>query len=183
MRAARWWLLLALQGAVLLVAGCGFALRSWEMDDSVGSVFIAGASAQSDIGSDLRAAFTQAGVETAERSTAADLVVTLLDQRRERRSVSVTGQARAAEYELSRSVQYQVERSGADGAEILIEPRWIRVERVFRVDRNNIVGSNEEQSLVERELKNDMIQQVIRSINLVLTQSAAQPQAGVTGNR
>ena len=158
-------------------AGCGIQLRSWDLDSSVSAVFISAADgterAGTELGSDLRTAFSQAGVTVATTRTDADLVVTLLDQRRSRRSISVTGQARAAEYELSRSVQYSVAQVTDSRADVIIEPRWIQVERVFRVDRNNIVGSNEEQALVERELKNDIIQQVIRSINLVLTQRSA----------
>ncbi|MFK7914423.1 MAG: LPS assembly lipoprotein LptE [Pseudomonadales bacterium] len=170
------WLLTA---ALLLLCGCGFQLRSWELDSSVSSVFIAGAggsaSAATPIAGDLRSAFKQAGVNLASSRSEADLVVALLDQRNTRRSISVTGQARAAEYEINRSVQYAVSRQNPGETiappKVLIEPRWIRVTRVFRVDRNNIVGSNEEQALVERELKSDIIQQVIRSINLVLEQN------------
>ncbi|MGI9324352.1 MAG: LPS assembly lipoprotein LptE [Pseudomonadales bacterium] len=167
------WLL----GALLaLVVGCGFQLRGWHIDDSVSAVFIAGADsttdARTELGSDLRTAFGQAGVTVAKTRGEADLVVTLLDQRRQRRSVSVTGQARAAEYELSRGVFFSVDQIHDETAEILIEPRWIEVERIYRVDRNNIVGSNEEQALVERDLKNDIIQQIVRSINLVLTQKS-----------
>lgn len=162
---------------VLLASGCGFKLRSWELDSSVKAVFIAAAdsatAAGSDLGGELRAAFAQSGVTVASARSEADLIVTLLDERRDRRSISVTGAARAAEYELSRSVEYAVAQVADSELQTVIEPRWIRVQRVFRVDRNNIVGSNEEQALVERELKSDIIQQVIRSINLVLTQRAA----------
>ncbi len=162
---------------VALLAGCGFHLRGWHIDDSVSAVFVAGADsttdAKTELGSDLRTAFGQAGVTVAKTRGEADLVVTLLDQRRQRRSVSVTGQARAAEYELSRGVLFSVDQIQAETAQTLIEPRWIEVERIYRVDRNNIVGSNEEQALVERDLKNDIIQQIVRSINLVLTQKSA----------
>ncbi len=74
------------------------------------------------------------------------------------------------EWELTRAVLF----SAAEGADtVLIEPRWIEVKRFFRVDRDNIVGSNEEQRLVEQELTRDLVDQVLRSVNQVLGERAA----------
>jgi hypothetical protein len=108
------------------------------------------------------------------------VVVELLGDRRERRSATVSGQARAAEYELIMGVRYRV-RSGA--GEELVADQWLERERVFRVDRDNLVGSSEEQALLEREMQAELVQQIIRSINAVAaalprripsTQTAAQ---------
>ena len=174
----RWLRRLLLPGLVLLLllSGCGFHLRGWDLDESIQAVFIAAAdnstSARTEVAAELRSAFAQAGVTIAQQRSDADLIVVLLDQRRNRRSVAVTGQARAAEYELSRAVQFSVERPDGQGHKTLIPPRWIQVERVVRVDRDNLVGGNQEQALVERELGSDMIAQILRSINLVLSQQS-----------
>ncbi|MFP6835378.1 MAG: LPS assembly lipoprotein LptE, partial [Pseudomonadales bacterium] len=75
-----------------------------------------------------------------------------------------TKQARAAEYEMNLGVQYRV----LDGAgNELVGPRWARSVRVFRVDRGNIVGNSEEQALLEQEMRNDLIQQIVRTLNTV----------------
>lgn len=151
-----------------LLPGCGFHLRSWALDESVGSLFVATGqgsaeinSAPQDLARELTRALESAGTTLAEDRQSADLVVDILDERRLRRSVSVTERAQSAEYEVSRGVQYQLLRGG----EVLIEPSWLRVQRVLRLDRNNIVGSNEEQALLERELASELVQQIIRSIN------------------
>ena len=97
------------------------------------------------------------------------VVVELLEQRTRRRSVSVTGQGRAAEYETTLEVRYQVhDKNGVE----LIAARWLRSERVFRVDRNNIVGNSEEQALLEQEMRNDLIQQILRSLDAVTRSTA-----------
>ena len=142
-----------LAASCLVLAGCGFHLRSYDLNTTVAAVHVT-ASGNNLASDPLRRGLSQAGVTLAELADEAELVVQLLDDRRDRRSVAVTDQARAAEYETSIGVRYAVEKP--DG-EVLIEPRW--------VDRVNIVGSSEEQVLLEREMVNDLVQQIIRALD------------------
>lgn len=150
--------------AVILanVVGCGFHLRTYSFGSSVESYAIAGRT-QLSIGADLRRALTQAGLNEVPASEAA-LVVELLDQRRDRRSISVAGRTRAAEYETSLGVHYRI-MSGA--GEELAAPTWIERERVYRIDSANIVGSSEEQALLEREMLQDVVGQIVRAMDAV----------------
>ena len=148
---------------VATCSGCGFHLRGYTLAENVGSYFI-----ESSTDARMRGPLIQglrlAGVESAANARAADVVIELIDGRRERRGVSVTGAARVAEYELAIELEYLVRDGG--GTELLAA-QTVRVERVYRLDANNIVGSNEEQTLLERELENDLVQQVIRALNAV----------------
>lgn len=160
---ARIALLLALMA--LAAQGCGFHLRTWDLGASVESVFVE-ANPRNPMTAPLERGLRQAGVTLAGSSQEADLVVTLLDSRRLRRSISVS-QARAAEYEMILGVRYQV----SDGAGNVLTPaQWLERERVFRVDRDNIVGSSEEQALLEREMESDLVGQIIRALNAVVTE-------------
>ncbi|MCZ0945185.1 MAG: hypothetical protein OXJ53_19200, partial [Gammaproteobacteria bacterium] len=49
----------------------------------------------------------------------------------------------------------------------LINPAWIRASRTFRIDRDNLAGSSEEEALIEQELKSALSQQILRSLNAV----------------
>ena len=120
----------------------------------------------------VRRNFEYAGVKV---EPDAELSVQLLDERLERRSVSVTEQARTAEYELTLDVQYQV--SGSDGR-MLIPARWIQSRRNYRFDRFNIIGSSEEQALLEKEMRNEVAQQIIRSLDTLMRSSPAGAQSG-----
>ncbi|MEQ8858715.1 MAG: LPS assembly lipoprotein LptE [Pseudomonadales bacterium] len=150
-------------------AGCGFHLRSWDVGSSVETVHVA-ANARNPMQAPLEQALQQAGVELVARSAGPTLVVELLDARQERRNISVSGQARAAEYEAVLGVRYRI----TDGAgNELIPARWLERERVFRVDRDNLVGSSEEQALLEREMRSDLVQQILRAVNAVAPEPAA----------
>lgn len=157
------WVWAALVAAVLLAGGCGFHLRSWDLERSVASAYVH-ASPRHDLAEPMRRALRQAGIDAAGSRADASLVIDLQDQRQERRSASVSGQARAAEYEMIYAVLYRV----SDGAgNELVAPQWIERQRVYRIDRDNIVGSSEEQSLLLREMRDDIVQQILRTLSAV----------------
>lgn len=146
---------------LLLSTGCGFHLRTFDLNTAVSSVHVS-TNSGNFAAQPLRRGLTQAGVELKSLQDEAEISVALLNQRRDRRSVAVTDQARAAEYEITLAVEYAIEKP--DG-ERLLEPRWIESRRIFRVDRVNIVGSSEEQALLEQEMIRDMVQQIVRALN------------------
>lgn len=158
-----WPLVLAIAG------GCGFHLRTYDLDTSVTSVHVSpsGANLATE---PLEKSLRQAGVTLAPTADEAELVVELLQDRSDRRSVSVTETTRAAEYETTIGVRYAVQK--ADGT-VLIPPRWIEATRIYRVDRVNLVGSAEEQVLLEREMVNDLVQQILRALD-----AASREQSG-----
>lgn len=144
------------------LVGCGFHLRTWDLEGNVETARIT-ANPRNPLAEPLGRALRSAGVTVVEDSDV-DVVIELLEDRKGRRSVSVTDQARAAEYETSLQVRYAVR--GGDGA-TLLDPTWIRAARIFQVDRDNLVGSSQEQSLLDREMVNDLVQQIIRGLNAV----------------
>jgi LPS-assembly lipoprotein len=148
---------------LVAVPGCGFHLRTWDLGASMESFYV-DSPGSNPFASPLRQALRQAGVAEASTPGSAEVVIGLVNSQRQRRSVSVTGQARVAEYQLNLGVQYRVLDSA--GVELVV-PRWARSSRVYRVDRANIVGNSEEQALLEREMQNDLIQQIVRTLNAV----------------
>lgn len=147
-----------------LLAGCGFQLRGWDLESSVESIHVA-TQPRLRLAVPLRQALRQAGVQLRPRPAGAEMIVELLDERRQRRTVAVTGSARAAEYEVSIGVRFTIRA----GARTLRDPQWVEASRVFSVDRDNIAGTAGEQALIEAELTNDLVQQIIRALNAAAT--------------
>ncbi len=151
-----------LVSVTLILASCGFQLRSYNFSGAVDSYALVGKT-QLGVAQPLRTGLRQAGLQEVEADQA-ELIVELLDQRRDRRSVSTAGRARAAEYESSYAVLYRL----LDGqGQELAPANWVERERVFRIDSDNIVGSSEEQALLERELMSDVVGQIIRAMDAV----------------
>jgi LPS-assembly lipoprotein len=155
----------------LAIAGCGFHLRTWDLEGNVEAASIT-SNPRNPLAEPLGRALQSAGVELVDDRSSADVVVELLADERGRRSVSVTDQARAAEYETSLRVRYAVH---GRGGETLMEPTWIQASRIFQVDRDNLVGSSQEQALLEREMVTDLVQQVIRGLNAVTREESGAP--------
>ena len=146
----------------LLLVGCGFHLRSYNFQGEVESYAITGKT-RIGVAAPLRRGLKQIGVEESVPDEAA-LIVDLMDQRNDRRTISTGGSTRAAEYEISYAVRYRI----LDSAENeLAEAVWIERQRVYRIDSDNIVGSSEEQRLLEDELMQDVVGQIIRAMDAV----------------
>ena len=161
---------LAAAGALLCLlgaSGCGFQLRSWELGDAYESVGLDVRGGQ-EYEPALRRALGQTGVPVTDDAPA--LVLELLDAAEELRTASVSGSARTAEYELIARVRYAVR--DAQGS-YLARPATLAASRRYFLDRGNLVGSNEEQALLRRELRADLVQQIMRVLNTVSRQPGA----------
>ncbi len=149
----------------VLAAGCGFRLRTWELAAAFDTVRIE-ADSSVDLHRDLARALRSAGVRVVEAD--GEVVVDLSGQRDQRRSAAVTGSARAAEIELALDVAFAV--AASDGRE-LIPSRVLRSERVVRLDRDNIVGSSEEQALLAAEMRDDLVGRMVRTLGALAQQA------------
>jgi len=148
---------------VLLTAGCGFHLRGYGVETAFSDFFVV-ASPSSILQADLRQVLRTAGAaESASRSDA-DVVIEILDERSQQRAASTTGTARVAEYELEVGALIGIQ--DGNGA-VLAAPQWVNRIRVYRIDRDNLTGNSQEQTLVERELRADVVQAVLRTVNAV----------------
>ena len=151
--------------AMLVSAGCGFQLRTWELASAFETVRIE-ADHGVDLDLDLGRALESAGVRLVDFE--ADVVVRLSDQRDDWRSVSVTQGARTAEYELALQIGFRV--TDQEGNE-LAPGRVLRSERVARLDRDNLVGSSDERRLLAAEARTDLVGRMVRTLDTLSRRS------------
>ena len=155
------WLALA-----ALAAGCGFQLRTWDVATAFETVRIE-ADSSVDLNRDLARSLRRTGVRIVESN--GDAVLALSRQRIERRSVAVSGAAQTAEVELALEVRFSATAGGAE----LVSERVLRSERVARLDRDNIAGSSAEQTLLAEEMRNDLVNRIMRTLGTVSKQEAS----------
>lgn len=144
----------------LLLGGCGFHLRGSDVQMQVGAVYVRAAQSV-DIAEQLKQNLRKSGVKVLDQSDANAVTIDLLEQQQDRRTVTTTEQAQAAEYRLEVSVRYRI--IGAGDVE-LVADRWAKGSRVFPVDRNNLVGTSQEQVLMSNEITGDVVSQILRSL-------------------
>jgi LPS-assembly lipoprotein len=149
--------------SLLLLSSCGFHLRSWDLGVSMESASVVSESALG-LRKALEKSLRQSGVMIVAVEENPNVQLEILDENINRRSVSVTGLARVAEYRLTLTARLRI----SEGEEVLADNRRFVAERTFRLDRDNIVGSSEEQALLTRELRADVVQQIFRTLNALI---------------
>ena len=168
--------LLSLVGLLLLM-GCGFQLRSWDLASAYRVARIE-SYVDNSIERALRGAFESAGLAVVEEGEAeaeaeaeADLVLAIEREDFEQRSGMFAGDGRVAGYQLRLRVVYQA--TNASG-ESLVSSRTLLEERSFPLNRANVVGSDAEKRLLMQEMREDIVERIVRTLSLV-SDSAAKP--------
>ena len=160
---------------LLLLTGCGFQLRSWDLASAYRIAHIE-SDVDSSIERDLRGAFESAGLAVVEEGEAeaeaeADLVLAIEREDFEQRSGMYTGDGRVAGYQLRLRVAYQA--NNAIGKS-LVSSRTVLEERAFPLNRANVLGSDAEKRLLMQEMRDDIVERIVRTLSLV-SDSAAKP--------
>lgn len=159
---------LVIASLCLLVSGCGFSLRS---NDILSTRFTALQLALEQPNSDLarmlqRSLDIAAVTITESNSTAPQNELPVLHVGAEQlvtRPVTVNPRARAAQYEL----RIAVDVSLALGAEMLMGPETLLVERSYYEDIENIAGNQEELEIITTEMRRDLVNQLIRRLEAI----------------
>ena len=159
----------------LVISGCGFQLRgTGQTTILLESVYLNAIDNSGALARELIDSLEQSGVEFT-RNGNAQVSIRLDRERFSRRPVSTTGQINVAEYELTLEVGFEVLTRGGD---VLIPPTRIRTERIYTFDSSSLVGSNEEESLLNEEMRRDVIGQLLQRINASMKAAQAPQPAG-----
>lgn len=158
-----------LSAVVFALAACGFQLRTWELAGDYETIGLATTGTQ-PIAASLERALRQTGVRYVSAAEDPEILVELLDSREDLRTATVGVNARTAEFELTTGVNFAIK--SAEG-KVLSQPRWAQARRVYQLDRGNLVGSSEEQTLLRREMHSDLVQQVMRALSAITRQQKA----------
>ena len=146
----------ALIGASLLLSACGFQLRGTG-GASIGldALHVSAQDSHSPTRQQLVETLRSSGVAV---NDSARYQLQLLAEPVQRRAVSYARRSTPAEYELTRSLVFQIaDREGRP----LIGPETLTVRRAYAADRDNLVASGEEEALLQREMGEDLVRQLM----------------------
>lgn len=141
----------------LAVSGCGFQLRgSYELPYKTLFVTSAGSSV---IASQIRRELTDTPTKLMSASKDADATVTIIEERRDRQILSLSGAGRAVEYELRMSVTYQfVDKSGV----VVIPTSQLELKRILVYNERQVIASQQEEALLYQDMERDATGQILR---------------------
>ena len=148
-----------------LITGCGFHLREEaRLPASMQRVAVQGADLPNPLGRDLRKALARLGAQVVEGSAEPTAVLRIGRNAIRTDVLSVGGNARANEY----TIRYHVEFDVVDPAGTSLLPlQTIELSRIFTFDSSQALGIAAEQDLLTDELQREMVQAILRKLDLV----------------
>ena len=147
-------------GAVL--AGCGFQLRQ-APNFAFNTIYVA-APAASPFGQELKrtiAASDQVKVLPDAQATGAQVVLDLLDERREKVVVGLNASGQVREFQLRERIRFRLRTP--QGKE-LVEPTELLQQRDISFNESAVLSKEAEENLLYREMQTDLVQQLMRRL-------------------
>ncbi len=150
----------ALAATVALLSGCGFHLRGPQALDFA-TVHI-NVPEQSEFGAQLRRLIATTGTTRVEEDAArAEARLQILANDRGREILSLTGAGKVREYQLVQALRFQLlDRAG----KALIPPTSLSARREYPFDDSQVLGKEQEEALLYRDMQNDLVQQLMRRL-------------------
>jgi LPS-assembly lipoprotein len=144
----------------LMLASCGFHLRG-PQPLAFSSLYVS-ANQYSDLGAALRRQVTLSGTTTVEENEAvADARLQILANERSREILSLTATGKVREYELGQRIRF---RLLSKTNEELIPPTNLTARREYTFSDEQILGKEQEEALLYRDMEVDLIQQLMRRL-------------------
>ena len=142
--------------APLLLASCGFHLRG-QAALPFDSIFISG----SPVVATQIARAVRAGSQTRVTTNPKDAEVTLeiLGESRERAILSLSASGRASELQIRYRISFRL--LGKGGKEYIARSD-IQLKRDLNYSDSDVLGKEQEEALLYRDMQNDAVQQIIR---------------------
>ncbi len=147
--------------AILLAGlqGCGFHLRNVaKLPSSISPIYLSGVGEHDPLHREFRQVFDSANVQLVTDQSKANSILKISKQSQNRRVLSVDSRGKAVEYEIHHGLDFEL--LNASGTQ-LIENQSVGSQRAYENSETDILGKNQEESLLRRDLRLDLIQRIV----------------------
>lgn len=150
-------------GCAVLASGCGFQLRqapSFAFD----TVFVSAGPA-SGVGNELKAALVSSGtVRLVPSAESAQVIVELLDERREKVVVGLNATGQVREFQIRNRIRFRLRTPG--GKELIPATELLQQRDISFVE-SAALAKEAEENLLYRDMQSDLVQQLMRRLAAV----------------
>jgi LPS-assembly lipoprotein len=139
------------------LASCGFALRgSYELPYNTIQVTSRSNSAVAGL---VRRDLADSKTKVVGTAKDAEAVLTIIEERRDRQILSLSGAGRVREYELRMKLTYQfVDAKG----QVIIPTSEILLKRTFSYDDTRVIAKQQEEAMLYQDMERDATGQILR---------------------
>lgn len=150
---------------LVAIAGCGFQLRgAVPLPDNMKMMYVQGINVQQGLGLELKRGLKQNGIQVVDDYEKDSAVLTVLENKFERRVLSVGNNAKVSEYELYSMLKFKV----TDGqGKLLVEPQQVEAIRDYQFDQTQVLSSDGEEAILREQLNDQLVQSLLRRLSAV----------------
>ncbi|MFK7974780.1 MAG: LPS assembly lipoprotein LptE [Halioglobus sp.] len=168
----------AVLAITLLLSACGFQLRgtgdfSKLLPEDWKSLSLNSANGNSEFSREIESRFAANGVQWGERGET-NFTLMVQAEKFEQDNLSLSSEARAAEYELTMSTKFTVLDANN---QVAMEETRVGVVKQMENDPRNVVGKEEEIRLLRREMRTELAQQILRRMSFYASRTQAPDEA------
>ena len=162
------WFKLPLLLAVVSLLGFGFQFRSWDFKEIIPVVSLDADDSIRFLPS-LERELQKAGIRivAGQEKRIANLV--LSGEEQSQRAYSFTSEGYMFEYELMLKVNLRVSSSD----QTIMLDRDISIRRIGSIDRDSLVGTSEQRSLILQQMRMDIVQRILQTLGALVRDNTA----------
>ena len=147
-----------------LLAACGFHLRGQgDYRSAFQTVYVEG-DGRSTFVRELKRAVSASGSTLTETPAAAQAVLQVVSEFRDKSILSLSGTGRVREHQLQYRVSYLMR--DAAGNELIV-PSDIVLKRAISFTEAEVLAKESEEALLYRDMESDAVQQIMRRLSVV----------------
>lgn len=140
-------------GLATLLSACGFQLRGTnDVQFALSELDVSARNAYGETVKQVRDVLQNNGVRV---YPGAAYSLILSNEQESRRAASFTSAARTAEYELNKTLEYEIR-----GSKNLLLSDKVEAQSYYNQDGNNLIGGDQEAAQVRQEMDRELIQQL-----------------------
>ena len=161
---------LLVMGLAILLSACGFQLRGTGTNQlTLTELNVSARNAYGETVRELRQVLENSGVKL---TTSAPYKLVLTNEQETQRAATYAGLGGSVEYELTNVLSYDIK--GQNNLQLL--DGKIEVHKIYLQDTSNITGSDQEASMVRREMRRDLVQQMVLRLEQLTPERLAELQ-------
>ena len=156
----------------LLTSACGWQLRgTTAVSKNLSQLYISAASTREasalELMTELRQLLTANHVSLITDSKAAKYALNIIEEKKDKRTVGVGSDALSSAYEITLKVDYEIRSNN----ELATKATATSV-RSFNYNTASIGSAAQEETLLMKEMRRDLAQQMLRRLNATITHSS-----------
>ncbi len=147
---------------MLMLTACGWRLRgSIQLPENMQNINLILLQQDYEFEQRLQKALQSAGAKLVKGRETADVSITVIGLKRDRKSIAVDSQGRSVNKQIAHSLTYNLQNNVGD---MLAEQARVKVVRIYRYDPDNVLGMEREEQKIDSDLLDELVVSLVNRV-------------------